>query len=267
MTNFKILLAIVGAAIVIGGGALVFFTGGENSDMSTDKQHGAPQAVQEAVVSVEHPVPAPQTIVDDPPLPELADSDASFIKRLGEIFDLKQYGEQLLLESVISRFIVIVDNLDRRNLPQRHMLTQLPKGKFMAVKTEGDEKLFIDERTFQRYAPFVTMLNAMDTKAFVALYATYYPLFQKAYEEMGYPNKYFNDRFVKIIDHLTATPRVANGPIELTQSVVTYRYADPSLEKLSSGQRMMIRMGDKNAEKVKAKLLQLRQALTSFTSH
>lgn len=263
MTNYKVLLVIVSAAIVIAGGSYVYVTGSKQSAMPTDQQPSATQPVQEAVAPIEYPVTAPQTIADDAPMPSLDNSDASIRKSLGEIFDLKRYGEQLLLESVITRFVVIVDNLDRRNLPLRHMLTQPPKGKFLVVKA-GEEKFTLDEHNFQRYEPFVSMLETMDVEAFVTLYARYYPLFQKAYEEMGYPNKYFNDRVVKIIDHLAFTPRVASGPIELTQSVVTYRYADPSLEKLSSGQKLMIRMGGNNAAKVKAKLQQFRQALTRF---
>lgn len=261
MTNYKTPLFVVGAAVVIAAGAYVFFTRG---DTPVQQQASNPQAVPEAVEPIEHPVPAPQVGADDAPLPSLANSDTAFLDHLGKIFNLKQYGEQLILESVITRFVVVVDNLDRRQLPLRHMLTQSPQGKFMVTRQDA-EKLFLDERNFQRYEPFVAMLNAMDVNAFAALYAKYYPLFQQAYEENGYPKKYFNDRFVKVIDHLIATPKLPNGPIALTQAVMTYRYTDPNLEKLSSGQKVLIRIGGNNAESVKVKLIELRKVLTQFT--
>ena len=38
------------------------------------------------------------------------------------------------------------------------------------------------------------------------MYKQYYPLFQQAYVDLGYPEGYFNDRLVEVIDHLLATP-------------------------------------------------------------
>lgn len=265
MTPYKLPLTIVGIAVLVAVGTLVFLSR-EQPDGAATQPQSAQTMPAPAVAPIEHPVPAPPILIDDAPLPSLTNSDAAFLEHVGEIFNLKQYGEQLILESMITRFVVIVDNLDRRNLPLGHMLTQPPKGKFMVTKA-GEDKLFIDERNFQRYDPFVTMLEAMEVKAFVALYTKYYPLFQQAYEEIGYPNKYFNDRFVKIIEHLGATPKLANGPIALVQPVVIYQFADPKLEKLSSGQKVMIRMGGNNAARVKLKLIELRNALTHFTSH
>ena len=65
-------------------------------------------------------------------------------------------------------------------------------------------------------------------------YRHFYPLFQQAYVDLGYPDGYFNDRLVEVIDHLLATPDVA-GPIKLTQPSVFYQYADPSIEERSAG--------------------------------
>jgi hypothetical protein len=44
---------------------------------------------------------------------------------------------------------------------------------------------------------------------------------------------------------------------------VFYKFADPELESLSAGQKIMIRMGPQNAEKVKAKLRALRRELAA----
>jgi len=49
------------------------------------------------------------------------------------------------------------------------------------------------------------------------------------------------------------------GPIRLTQPGVFYEYADPSLEQLSSGQKLLIRMGSENAAALKLKLRELRR--------
>jgi hypothetical protein len=41
-----------------------------------------------------------------------------------------------------------------------------------------------------------------------------------------------------------------------------YEYADPELQELSAGQKMLVRMGPENEAKVKAKLRELKKALT-----
>jgi hypothetical protein len=45
------------------------------------------------------------------------------------------------------------------------------------------------------------------------------------------------------------------------QPSVVYKYADPKLEGLSSGQKLLIRMGPANEGVIKAKLRELRELL------
>jgi hypothetical protein len=75
--------------------------------------------------------------------------------------------------------------------------------------------------------------------------------------DLGYPNGYFNDRLVEVIDNLLAAPDV-KGPVKLVVPHVLYEYADPDLQQRSAGQKLLIRMGPANAAKVKAKLREIR---------
>jgi hypothetical protein len=106
------------------------------------------------------------------------------------------------------------------------------------------------------------MLAALDTEQAVAVYKRLYPLFQEAYEGLGYPNAYFNDRLIEVIDHLLATPQVSE-PIYLVQPKALYLYANPALEALSSGSKILIRSGPENAAQIKAVLHKYRRELTS----
>ena len=108
-----------------------------------------------------------------------------------------------------------------------------------------------------RYAPFVRGLEAIDTARLGALYSRFYPLFQQAYVELGYPGKYFNDRLVEVIDHLLEAPELREPPA-LTVRHVLLEYADPELESRSAGQKLMMRMGRDNEARVKAKLKEIR---------
>ena len=100
----------------------------------------------------------------------------------------------------------------------------------------------------------------LETEQFVKWYTRYYPLIQEAYDELGYKNRYFNDRFISVLDHLLKTPEVV-GTIRLVQPKVFYEYADPALESLSAGQKILLRIGPDNTEIVKAKLTEIRKAL------
>ena len=87
-------------------------------------------------------------------------------------------------------------------------------------------------------------------------------MFQQAYEELGYPSAYFNDRVIDVIDLLLETPEIKR-PIRLSQPHVLYTYADPDLEALSAGQKALLRSGQNNVVRVKAQLRELRASLVS----
>ncbi len=94
------------------------------------------------------------------------------------------------------------------------------------------------------------------------MYARFYPLFQQAYAELGYPNRYFNDRLVEVIDHLLAAPEV-QGPVELVRFGPYFEFADPDLEELSAGRKLLVRMGPENAAVIKSKLRELRREIAA----
>ena len=54
---------------------------------------------------------------------------------------------------------------------------------------------------------------------------------------------------------MTPAPK---GPVKLTQPRVFYEYADPALEQLSAGQKVLLRMGNANAAQLKKKMREFR---------
>jgi hypothetical protein len=133
-------------------------------------------------------------------------------------------------------------------------------GSFLA---NGDElHATLDQRNFERYKPLVAVVSSLDMAKVAQVYTHFYPLFQESYQNLGYPNGYFNDRLVQVIDVLLATPQL-NGPIELVQPNVMYTFADPALEARPAGQKLLIRMGPDNAAAIKAKLMELRALITA----
>jgi hypothetical protein len=121
----------------------------------------------------------------------------------------------------------------------------------------------LDDKNFKRYKNFVNLADYIDTRKLVVQYIRFYPLFQEAYEELGYPDRYFNDRFIQVIDHLLVAPEI-KGPINLVRPKVFYQFSNTELESLSAGQKILVRIGVENAQRVNSKLRELRAILTTL---
>lgn len=192
-------------------------------------------------------------------LPALEQSDAPLLQALDELLG-RTWRAYFLPEGVIRRIVATVENLPRERLPADVMpLKRVPRA---FVTTGKDATLAIGSRNSARYAAYVSVVAAIDAAKLVAVYVRFYPLFQRAYEELGYPKAYFNDRLVVAIDDLLAAPDLA-GPIRLVRPMVNYEFADPALEARSAGQKIMIRMGKDNAAKVKSKLREIRKLVAT----
>jgi len=209
--------------------------------------------------------PAANTASPDPvvtevpkPLPRLDESDRAVADAINRLTD---FTGLFSFKSFIRHFVVTIDNLTNQKIPQRYVFTQRVPDKFAVVTKDVDTAL-LDTRNFKRYAGFVNLAERIDTRKLIAHYVRFYPLFQEAYEELGYPDRYFNDRLIQVIDHLLAAPEV-EGQINLVRPKVFYQFANPELEALSAGQKILVRVGYDNAQRVKAKLRELRTVLTT----
>lgn len=208
--------------------------------------------------AVRNPVPGQSADVALPPLDE---SDVPLRGALAPLFGEKTLDQFLVPESLVRNIVVTVDNLSRPKVAvERRPIKGTPGS--TVVDTQGDQ-ITLSEKNFERYTPFVAAVQAANAKQLADVYIHYYPLFQDSYENLGYPDKYFNDRVVEVIDDLLATPMV-QGPIRLAQPRVFFEYADPALEVRSAGQKLLIRMGSANAGKIKAKLREFRALIATM---
>jgi ADP-heptose:LPS heptosyltransferase len=136
-------------------------------------------------------------------------------------------------------------------VPRKELKRQLLRGRLTILNT------LRTQLREARYDAVVALLARTDTEKAVAGYRRLYPQLQKAYEDLGYPNGYLNDRVVEVIDHLLETPE-PTGPLLLEQPKVLYRFADDDLESRSAGQKLLLRMGVDHARVVKEKLRAVR---------
>jgi len=235
--------------VVIGAGVTYYY------NRKSHEPKPEPAAQVQPAPTVAPPVnPIDQDAQAAKPLPDLGSSDAEVQDSL--VGALGRPLEQVLVpKDIVRNVVVTIDNLPRKKVAIQ-MRPLKPAGGELLVAPGGEPTLSPDNA--ERYAALMTVVKNADVGQVVSVYRHFYPLFQQAYVNLGYPDGYFNDRLVEVIDHLLATPDVT-GPIKLTQPSVFYQFADPSLEERSAGQKMMIRLGPENAAIVKQKLRALRQ--------
>ena len=177
----------------------------------------------------------------------------------------------LQVDAFAQRFVATVDNLPREEAPSK-LWPLNPTPERFGVEGQGDAQS-ISQANAERYTPMVNFVESVNTDSAVSLYTKLYPVFQKAYEELGYPDRYFNDRLVEVIDHLLKAPEPSatvrmvitevKGSVPSTAPWTRYEFADPALQSLSAGQKMMVRVGVPNERRLKAKLIELRQKLVA----
>ena len=256
-----ILYSAAAAAVVAGAGAYYYFKVMKHPDEPKTAVVAPPAAQPEAAPPVEHhELPAGAAASADKPLPPLNASDPTITEALSGFFGKKTIADMLVPEQVIRHIVVTVDNLPRKKVAEQMRPLKAAPG--LTATTMSGDTIALSADNYARYAPFITMVQSTDPKQLGALYIRYYPLFQQAYEDLGYPGQYFNDRLVEVIDHLLKTPDI-RGPVELKQGRVFYEFADPALESRSAGQKMLLRMGSDNADVLKKKLRELRVVVTT----
>ncbi len=190
------------------------------------------------------------------PLPPLDDSDGYFKLALEDLFG-NGVGEILVDKALIEKVVATIDSLPRSQVAERIRPAAAPPGEFEVIEGDDEETFVLAADNFARYDGIANRLESANPDRVVETYRRFYPLLQEAYVGLGYPGKHFNDRVVEVIDHLLAAPR-PEGRLVLARPHVLYKFADPELEALSTGQKLLIRVGNDNADKVKRFLQAIR---------
>lgn len=251
---------VVGGLIVVCAAVLVYSWRANRSVPHRPVQASAPKPAPAPVTPpVQNPVPGNSAPAAQP-LPTLGDSDGPVRDAIAALAGQAATDHLVRPDMLVRHIVVTVDNLSRKRASVDLRPLRPVPGQFAI---QGDNQhATIDPHNYQRYTPYVLVLQMLDMKQLAALYFHFYPLFQQAYQNLGYPNGYFNDRLVETIDNLLETPDV-QGDIALVRPNVMYLYADPMLENLSAGQKVLVRMGPQNEGIVKGKLKELRDAIAN----
>lgn len=258
-------LAVLGIVLLLGAGYwYVTQRVGEPAPVSAPMPSAGTEA-DEQPAEPRYPLPdSPADPAEDrtlQPLPPLDDSDGYFKLALEDVFG-DGVGEILVDKALIEKFVATVDNLPRSQVAERIRPAVAPPGDFAVVDGDAEETWVLGPGNFERYDGIANRLENADPDRVVETYRRFYPLLQEAYVGLGYPGQYFNDRVVEVIDHLLETPE-PDAPVMLVRPHVLYEFADPKLQALSTGQKLLIRAGSHNASKVKGFLEAIRARIVA----
>ncbi len=186
--------------------------------------------------------------------------EAAVNKELARNWPLAQLRKYFNLQEQARRLVITVDNLPREHVPSQLRITRgVPE--LLRVQKNG-ETITLDPSNYERYDRIISYVEKMDARKIGRLYAKFYPLLQRTYEETGFPEERFHDRVLAALDDMMDAPR-PTGPIRLVQPKVLYRFEDDHLESLSAGQKIMIRVGPDNAARLRKVLARVRAAIAA----
>lgn len=250
--------ALIAIVVILAAGAGYYYWQQMPSESAPVQRPAKAPAAQAAPAS--EAKPAVQAPVAAPALPKLVDSDRFVLDALAGLIGDASLMKLLHTERVIHNIVATIDGLPGERAPLSVMPLRPVPGAF--ITEGGDDNKIIGRKNAARYAPYMKLAQAVDSKRLVDLYVRLYPLFQEAYEALGYPHGYFNDRLMETLDDLLEAPDI-KAPVKLVQTHVMYQYADPELEACSAGQKIIMRMGSSNAAKIKAQLREIKQEIVS----
>lgn len=280
MSDYKPLLIalVVVALLIVGYGVSVMLSDDEPETVVSEpveipQPAPAPEPVAEPEPEPEpeqtpvapEPEPVPEPEPEEPAfvLPRLDDSDSLVRDGMVSLTRHEGINRWLGANELIRKFVVFVDNVANGGVPRQQVAFLAPEAPFTARQV-AEDVFVMDEASYSRYNLVTDIFTSIDSRRAAEFYVLLQPLFQQAYDELGYPDAKFEDKIFKAIGLLLETP-IKTEPVRLIRPVVTFEYEDRKLEALSGAQKQMLRMGPRNTRVIQAKLselaLELRQLL------
>lgn len=248
------LLGLVAVFVGLVGGLYWFKLNRMQSTLPSTPIAAAPAAsiISVPTVSAPPPEPTPRHPLEQP-APTIAltleSSDATMFAELSRLSGIHGLYGWIRPSNIVRHIVATVDVLPRRRVPPQVLpTTPIPGG---LIVSRVDDSDVISANNAERYLPWLHILTSIDASSAATSYRHFYPLFQQAYRQLGYPKRYFNDRLIEAIDNILATPDITTPPRVVSPGVM-WQYVDPDLETLSAGQKVLLRMGESNATVVRS---------------
>lgn len=187
--------------------------------------------------------------------------DSWLMTKVVELIPNSTLTDLIVEQDLISNFVVFIDNASRGELVTQFSPLQAPKQKFSAQQVEGDLLSYqLNPSDFSRYDAYAELFTTLPLDKSLAIYKELTPAIDEAHMELGYEAGTFDRKLKRALDFLIDAP-VLTTDVKLVAPSAMYQYADAELEGLMSIQKLLLRMGPDNQQKVRTKLVELKEAL------
>jgi hypothetical protein len=176
-------------------------------------------------------------------LPVLDQSDTFVREELTAMGLPEQWTSQ---DELVRRLATVIENAARGEYPRRQFALLALRPPFQVVERDG--RMYADPANYARYEPLVAALERTDPRRVARLIGFLMPLIDTSISELGESGggrPFLAAGIQKVLD----VPVVA-GDVEVLRPNVFYTYADPSLEQLGALQKLLLRAGPANVQRI-----------------
>ncbi len=161
----------------------------------------------------------------------------------------------------VQRFVFFLDEAAQGALPVKSLGKYRSTVRFSAV--EKEDGWYLSPECAARYDGVVDLFCSIDTKKVAAIWKELNDLLTDRLVKLGYAGKTPRDMLVEALNTLRTTPvLLEDPPMELVDSAKgIYQWKDPKLQQLAPIQKLFLRLGARNANRLRNKSEELFEAL------
>ena len=249
---------LIGAAVVLAVGMVVwFFVSGRQAEEPATELLPPVTTAASPPATTPFGLCATTDAVDAVVLPSLDDSDTLVGALAGTLSAHPRVTAWLATDGLVRNFTVVVENIANGVSPAVHLSPLRPAGAFRV--TGEDQGLFLDPRSYERYASIASAVDSVDVQAAAQLCGTLKPRLDEAYDELGRGGS-FDGALERAIVAMLRTPALG-GDVRLVPSEAVYTFREQALESLTPAQKLLARMGPGNTRLIQDKLRQIALAI------
>ncbi len=208
------------------------------------------------------PAAAPEPAAAEPPstapaAPDLLGSDTLVRDLVRGVSRHAEWLVWLASDELVTSFVRAVGAVAYDEPPQGSLEPLRPDDGFSVVRR--GQRFYPAYTSYRRFDLAVDVFESIDAAGAGRAWQQLEPLFERAHDELGYPGE-FGDTLERAVTRLLATP-MPESPPELRLRVISFEYVDPALEELEPAQKLLLRLGPENGDRVRTKVRELYAAL------
>lgn len=146
--------------------------------------------------------------------------------------------------------VQLMDSLAHGERPLPLLTSLQPKEAFTAAP-DTDGRLIITAAAIARYKIVEVLLEKADAKALAALYRKAEPLLQRECEAIGYQDTPVRKLLTDACSTILSLPDFDFEPTLVKRGPGLYAYEDPAFEGLNDAQKLCVRLGWRNCQRLK----------------